>query len=343
MNDEATLQDIGRTQDSRLRACLAGRQRTRLWFASYPTDEAYADQLLRLHALGFDNYLLERLAYEHRVFFLERLLGCRMSIVDGREGSFAHTWCVPIVHESADIDGLRVDLGTSPVWRRYTDDVARADRTLPVEGLGLCPLDTACSLCGAERLFTWMIDAPAEVERLFDLIGELFIECRRRVSALDMRQVEGHGLPCVYFSDLQMAHLSPAHIERFVLPTYEKVAREFGGALFALQTSDIGLLERVMAGDWVVGCAFDKRLALGDIRRAIGDKLFVINNYAYDDALDRPTSRDGLVWNPIVQTHSRDLEEAFRELSRTCSMVIGIERPSLDEVCRARQALIGGG
>jgi len=98
-----------------------------------------------------------------------------------------------------------------------------------------------------------------------------------------------------------------------------------------------------MNQDWVIGCSLDKRLPLPEIRDVIGKKVFNVANYAYDDTLDRPTARDGIYWNPIVQCHSRDIGRIYSGMNGECSMAVTIERPTLGEVVRVRDQLLYGG
>ncbi|MBI4027629.1 MAG: hypothetical protein HY360_21765 [Verrucomicrobia bacterium] len=335
MND--SLADIAREQDAKISAYLRKRERTRFWYAGCGDAS-----LPQLHALGFDNYPLAKIAFKDPIFFFERILGCSTHVLDGQAGSFFHTWCQPMIESPGDIRQATFNLETNETWQTYLDAVARyadAGGDLPVGDLAFYPLDLASNLCGTERFFTWMIDAPEHVEFLFDRISDLYLETRRRLLRLGIRLVNHLGFPCVYCSDLQLPYLSPPLVERFILPQYERVARECGGMFLALLQSNMRILERVMATDAILGCSFDKRLPLEEIKRRIGRKLFVLDHYLYDDALDRPTCRDGTYWNPIVQDYSREIEEVFRVLGGTTSLITCIERPSLHEVLGVRDGL----
>jgi len=210
---------------------------------------------------------------------------------------------------------------------------------LPIVARAFYPLDLACNMCGATNLLTWMYDAPDEVAALFDKITDLFLEVWAKAAATGLAMVTGLGFPCANCSDLQLPSISPEMIRRFVLPCYERVGRACGGTFLALYSADLSVLQEVMIQDWAIGGSFDKRLPLREIRNVIGKKAFILPNYAYDDTLDRPTARDGIYWNPIVQCHSRDLDRIYSEMDGHCSMVVTIERPKLDEVIRARDRL----
>ena len=94
--------------------------------------------------------------------------------------------------------------------------------------------------------------------------------------------------------------------------------------------------------DGIIGCAFDKRLSLATIKQYIGAKVFLLPDYIFDDAFDRPTCRDGIYCNPIVQSYSRELTTVYQELADSCTLAIAIERPSLAEVCAVRRDLLQG-
>ena len=154
-----------------------------------------------------------------------------------------------------------------------------------------------------------------------------------------MRVLNSYGFPGIYCNDLQMTNLSPPLVERFLLPQYQSLASRCDGLILCLNSADIGLAAKTLRMDSLFGCAFDKRMPLAVIRQIIDAKLFVIHNYAYDDAYSQPKYRDGLWWNPIVQTYSRELDTAYNELAATCTMLIVLERPTLQEVVATRQRL----
>lgn len=347
MDTTVPLQEIARVQEAKARAYLQTRRQTRLWHASCPMPGSYADSMSALHALGFDNAPFGAVDFGNGIFFYEQVMGCRLKVLDGREGSFFHTWCEPIISSPEQIDRLEVDLRANPVWEAYGAAVRRyvastpPAAALPLTPWACCPLDLACSLCGAERLYTFMYDAPGEVETLFARITDTYLETRRQMEATGVRWITGLGFPGVYISDLHLPGLQPAFVERFVLPSYERLVRECGGGIVAVHSADTGVLTRILAWDDVVGCFFDKRLPFPAIRDRLGNKLFMIANYAYDDAVDRPTLKGGMYWNPIVHSYSRELDAVYGEFARDFSMLVMIERPTLDEVCRVRDGLRG--
>lgn len=62
-------------------------------------------------------------------------------------------------------------------------------------------------------------------------------------------------------------------------------------------------------------------------------------NINCDESLDRPTLRDGIWWNPIVQSYSRELSKVYRKFADEHSLLIAIERPSLTEALAVRRGL----
>ena len=339
------LPDIADRRLARILRCIDGEQTT-FWYASYAgcstRDAATIDEL------GFDNVPLAGIADPYPILFFEQLFGCELLIEDKEKPSFFNTWPLPIVNGLGDISALSVDLDSHAVWQGYWRAVSEylADTPdgmrLPVAAKGFYPLDLACNMCGTQNLFTWMCEAEDEITLLLTKITDLFLDVWERMRATGLSMVTGTGFPCANCSDLQLPSISPDVIRRVVLPCYRRVARACGGTFLALYSADLSLLEEVMAQEWVTGCSFDKRLPLPEIKQVIGDKVFMLPNYAYDDQLDRPTPRDGIYWNPIVQCHGRDVDEVYSEMNGHCSMVVTIERPTLAEVVQVRDRLRSG-
>ncbi len=296
-----------------------------------------------MHEAGFDNYPLLSAPPEETLFLFERMLGCRVRAGDGQAGSTFNTWCEPVVDSPRDIRRLSVDLDGGDDWRSFELALSASRRgdaqCLPAAEIPFTPLDWACNLCSAERLFMWLYDAEDDVAALLEMLCDLYLQVRLRIDSLGVTTRNWLGFPCVYCNDLQMGSLSPAMIDRFILPRYRQVARRCGGMILALHTNDLGIVGKVAGCDDFIGCCFDKRLPLADIRRLIGRTIFVMLNYAYDDSLPGPAFRDGLYWNPIVQSYSRGIDQVYRELADECSMIFLIERPRLDQVCNERDRL----
>lgn len=343
----ATLTDIAESLDIKIQAYLNDRKHTHFWFADFPGNRQ--DRLPELSRLGFDNYPLAQIQVADSVLLFEKLIGANMHIVDGRKGSFFHTWCERIIERPSDVYTLKVDLDRNESWATYFAAVANCmntssekDQALPIgpPGFYFYPLDMACNLCGTGNMLTFMMDAEDEVDFLLDVIADLYLEVRKRLLSLGIRLVNMYGFPCSRCSDLQLPAISPALIRRFILPQYERIARECGGTILDLYSSDIGLLEEVMTIDSVIGCCFDRRLPLTEIRKTIGDRLFVLHHGPYDDALGGPTWKDGMYWNNIIQCHGREIAHLYMELGEACSMAICISRPCLQDVCRVRDDLL---
>jgi len=340
------LKSITDELDRKIQSCLSGRKQTHFWYASFAG--ANANHIGQLYEMGFDNYPLAPVEDPHRILFFEKLFGCDICVKDKSAPSFFNTWPVPKIRCRSDLVCLKPDLNDNVVCQEYLNavscylDFTTGENQLPVAARAFYPLDLACNLCGAENLFAWMLEAEEDVLQFFDRMADLYLAVRERLLGFGARLVNALGFPCVTCSDLQLPCLSADMIRRFVLPCYEKVARACGGAFIGLDCCDIGLLEEVMGFDWLVGCSFDRRLPLAEIRRTIGKKIFVLPYYAYDDGFDRPTLKDGIYWNPIVQCHSRNAEDVYREMAQQCNMVIIIERPGLQDVVAVRKRMLAG-
>ncbi len=351
MTDSTTLPGMVRAHDARIRSCLEGRSQAHFWHACCPMSGPTEARLQRFQALGFDNYPLAQIpavdALRTYLFFFERILGAKVVSPAGHDGDFFQTWCQPWISSAAQVSGLRVDLGASPLWQAYekaiSDYLAHtpADQRLPVAFMGLSPFDIACNVCGPEPFCLMLHDEPEAAAGLLDFIVTLLVDAHRRIRGLGTRLVSPYGFPGVYISDLQLPLLSPAHVGGLVLPCYERIAKECGGLTFALLSADLDVLRAALRMDGLVGCSFDKRLPLPEIRKHLGRKIFVIFSYCYDDALEAPTLRDGIWWNPIVQSYSRELPQVYREMAAGHNLLIGIDRPSLAEVLALRSGLQG--
>jgi hypothetical protein len=243
---------------------------------------------------------------------------------------------------------LAITLNTSPLWTAFETAIEKylrattPDERLPVLFPGLSPLDMACNLCGAEQFFLMLYDAPAAAVHLLETIVTVQIAAFQRVAALGARPLTGYGFPGVYCNDLQLPYLSPEHIIHFVLPCYARLAAECGGVFFGLLSADLEVLQMAMRLEGLLGCLFDKSLPLNEIKKHLGRKFFLIPHYAYNEAVDRPTVCDGLYYNPIVQSYSRELPAVYRAFAGHHRLLISIERSSLVEVCAMRRVLKKG-
>lgn len=265
-----TLTQIVHVQDAKIRAYLAGDSPRHFWFANCPMQGTSAEQLLQLHALGFDNYPMAHIptleALNTHLFLFERLLGATLEGVDGQLGDFFHTWCKPCIQRVDDVHALAVAPEESRIWQAYEQAIADYLRRtpiaeqLPIMFPGISPLDTACNLCGAEAFFLLLYEEPAIAQYLLNTIVTLQITVYQRLKSLSARLVSPYGFPGVYCNDLQLPSLSPAHIARFILPAYARIAAECGGLLLSLLCADAEIVQSVLGLPGVMGCAFDKSL-----------------------------------------------------------------------------------
>ena len=337
---------ILKKQDEKIRRYLETGEKTHFFFAGFPRRSGIRlDGLIKAHQMDFDNYPFGKTGTKSGFLFFESLIGSRLRCIDNQTDSF-HVYCEPCIQDPAEISRLSVDLDTNPVWTAHLNEIAdslqadSADPDVPVPLFGLSIFDCACNLCSAERLFIWMLEHEDHVHRLLDFCSDLYIECFRRLQRLGYRIVTSYGFPGVYCNDLHLRNLSPQLIERFVLPQYIKIAKSCGAMLLNMGFADLGLVEKVLSVEQIIGCAFDRRIPLDTIKRIIGRKLFLIHNYIYYDWLDKPTLINGIYCNPIVQTYGRELPQAFTALSETCSMLVYIERHTLNEIQRVKDRLL---
>jgi len=336
---ENVLIDIARCLDERFAAFFQQSSPARGWYANCPMPGDRAAVYQQWHAAGFWNYPFAEVPFADTWLFFERLAGGRSHVLDGQRGSTFHTWCEPAILLPADIDRIPAKVTGLPLWQVYETAVLAARGLLPIPLMAFTPLDWACSLCGTERFFLLMLDDAGTAEALLDRLTALYLSCCRRLQTLKIASRMPFGFPGIYVNDLQMPYLSPAHVARFVLPQYERVADEFGPMLLSLNCADVGVMRRVLAMEGVIGCAFDKRLPLPVITEHLGSKLFVISNYIYHRDFDRPTLHRGTYCNPIVQTYSEEIEKVCRVIGPGHRLLIILERHSFAEVCAARSRL----
>jgi len=183
-------------------------------------------------------------------------------------------------------------------------------------------------------------EAEDAVEHLLDVITDTQIHVYSQLRAKGINLRNSYGFPYIYCNDLQMGVVSPAMIERFLLPRYFRAAEAVGGLILILNCPDVSLAELVLKQDFIVGCGFDKRMSLDDIDRILGDKLFVIFNGVYNPDIDHPMEIDGIWCNPIVQSFSEELPEVYERLHEKHSFLITVERYSIKEIEATRNRLL---
>lgn len=330
-------------QNCKISSFLQDGKKTDFFYAYSPHISSTQEYINKVHSLGFDNYPIAPI--NDGIFFIERLIGCKISTVDNQTGSFFHTWCDAVVHKPDDIFGFKTDIENNAVWTEYLEAVtdyygnSLKPERLPLAFPGFNLLDAACNVCGAENLLEFMYEAENAVEYLLDLITDTQIQVYTLLQARGIKMCNSFGFPCVYCNDLQMGVISPAMIERFLLPRYFRAADAVGGMILVLNCPDVSLAELVLKQESIIGCGFDKRIPLESIDRILGDKLFIIGNYVYNPDVDHPMEIDGIWCNPIVQSYSRELTEVYSRLHENHSFLITIERYTLDEIVRTRKEL----
>lgn len=348
--DAEALEQIIQTQDRKIKIYLAEKQKTQFFYASYLHKGNEADFIVEAHRMGFDNYPLAQEVFPEKDFlFLEKLIGCNIQCLDNKAYNPFHNWCEPIIIQPDEVYNLHFDINKNKTWLAYLDSVkkyyARCEcvQNLPLQFMGFNLLDAACSICGTEKLFLYMYDAEKEVDYLLDYITDLQLELFRSLKMQGFKLVNGYGFPCLSAGDLLLPNLPPYLVRRFILPRYFRAAKEAGGMMLGFNCSDLELVKTVLENDSIINCGFDTRIPLAKILGMIGNKLFSINSPVYDPAFDRPTLKDGIWCNPISpfgDSYGKvDLAEVYRELGEKCSMIIRIERYTLEEVCRVKEEL----
>jgi uroporphyrinogen-III decarboxylase len=121
-----------------------------------------------------------------------------------------------------------------------TIDCMRASSELPVavtDTQGV--LATCCLLCGYERLFTWMYDAPDKVHHLFERVAQALIdwiieqkkhsgEPVKTSFSQALQLPEGFG---VVLSEDDAVSISPKAYREFCVPYNEKIFAALGGGM----------------------------------------------------------------------------------------------------------------
>lgn len=121
-----------------------------------------------------------------------------------------------------------------------TIDCMKASSDLPVsvtDTQGV--LATCCLLCGHERLFTWMYDAPDKVHYLFELVAQALLDwiiVQKKHSGEPLRTSFSQALPLpegfgVVLSEDDAVSISPRAYREFCVPYNEKIFSALGGGM----------------------------------------------------------------------------------------------------------------
>jgi len=301
--------------------------------ASYPSSLTYYDYMHELHDSGFDNYPVVNIANPEAIFFMEKIIGCKMRYIDGKS-DFFHTFCIPYITKAGDVDKINIDLSSNLVWNGYYGKIqghtVSPAAILPISLPAFCPLDTACAIMGVSEFLTLLADDMCGANHVIDFICDLYIAIVERIKKLNVRTIGAIGYPGTYISDLNTINISPKTLEK-IMPFYEKTAEFCGGMTLNIAVPDISLMRDIVNIPSFYGFFFDSRLKLKDISKILGKKLFIIYNYIFDDKLDKVTLKEGVYVNPIVHAHSRNITEVFDELAEDHSIMALICRNDKQE------------
>ena len=170
---------------------------------------------------------------------LARAFGCPMRDATGKGDDPAVIGTA--IHAPEDIAKLKKpDFyrdGWMPRVIRFMEYAARHGE-MPVGPSDLnSPLCTAAQIVGYDNLFIWMYDEEDAVDDLMGLITETFIDwvrLQKEISGEPMNMsngLQGVWTPKggVWLSDDDLVSVGPELYERFVLPHYQRIFKEFGG------------------------------------------------------------------------------------------------------------------
>jgi len=217
---------------------------------------------------------------------LASAFGCQIAIAAGAGND--PSVVAPCITSAADVTALRMPDPNRDGWMPRvlaTIDYARSHSDLPV---GLTdmqgPLDTLGQMCGQVQLFTWMIDEPAMVHDLLDMVTDAFIGWVRTQKdhigeALDQSnglQGVGGSAIGVWESDDDMTMLSPQMYGEFVAPRVSRIFDAFGGGSIHFCGRGYQHLETILKspGVRVVNTSpMGKFKELGVFRRRLGGSV----------------------------------------------------------------------
>jgi hypothetical protein len=125
------------------------------------------------------------------------------------------------------------------------------------------PLNIALTLCGAERLFLWLYEAPRAVHELMDFCTEALIQWVKVQKAAAGQPLSGGALPHgiwlpdglggVWISDDDCTAISTGHYREFVVPYNGRVLQAFGGGTLHFCGSAEHQLENLLRTPGLVG------------------------------------------------------------------------------------------
>lgn len=125
------------------------------------------------------------------------------------------------------------------------------------------PLNIALSLCGAERLFLWLYEAPRAVHELMDFCTEALIQWVKAQKAAARQPLNGGAMPHaiwlpdglggVWMSDDDLAVISAPQYREFVVPYNGRVLQAFGGGTIHFCGTAEHQLENLLHTPGVVG------------------------------------------------------------------------------------------
>ncbi|MHB9134218.1 MAG: uroporphyrinogen decarboxylase family protein [Armatimonadota bacterium] len=317
--------------------------------AGEPSITMPASQLLpTLDALnhGFDNFpvLSPYVAGDFGAHLVPHLLGAEMRYSAEAHSTFT-TWTAPMVASVEEVTALAMpELDTHPycvALRSAIEAIPKEWQTcFPVQIAGCSPIDGAAAVLGESEFYLGCHTDPESIRYLIDLCTEVTIAVTRLQIHASRRWCGYSAAPGMYVNDLITEFLSPDHWNAFVLPCYRRLAAEFGGLVFGMNSPDPHVLARVVDMEGFLGCAVHRAIPLETvIEHMAGRGVYLLNSYPYRADLDRPACIDGIYYNPIVPYPNADYAEVCRRLADKVALVVNLHRPDRTSAQRDAEAL----
>jgi uroporphyrinogen decarboxylase len=176
-----------------------------------PTDSKYWRTYVRFWLeLGFDCIPIE--------------IPLNLPLPEGDRSASRGSEARAVIHDESDYECYPWPPLSSPLDFRPFETVAKLmpDGAKMVAGVCMGPFEWVSTMMGVNGLSLALYRQPALVERMFDRIGALIENADRQLASMDgvgtLRQGDDLGFKTSTF-------LSPAHLRRYVIPWYARMAR----------------------------------------------------------------------------------------------------------------------
>jgi len=320
-----------------------GKLKNHYFFADCPHKEPPGEWAALLRENGFSCFFDAGIYPGGGMFFLERALGAQMRYVDDLRDTF-HAYCEPLVESPSQLGAHFAHWEQSPAWLEYFGRVcayaSEAGGHLPLVAPHFYPLDAACALMGALRFFELLADDREGALYMLECVTELYLGMVRAIRKTGLALVNPFGFPGGAAGDLNAINISPALLYELVYPLYARAAAELGGLFLGISPFDEDTMRNAAAAPGFTGLSFDARIPFETIDRLLGGRMFVMHNYVFLDEHGPAECVGGIYVNPIVASHSRDIEGAWRALSGHHDMCLYIQRHTFEEIKSTKERLM---